>query len=222
MAMNNDRKPRWKKWRLMPEVRMFEAVALSLDIEPDKVRTTDYAWMGAKYPFDEGSEFNDRLDVLLANSTNRTFFPTPCISNLSNGYQCGIRLSEFAQWAVLVAEWNDLPPELVAMTKAPGQQSTAPEAQKRGAGEKAKPEWVTRARDIGTAWMLAEEKSTKKRPTVEQIARHLEGELSNQNITGARGTFLDWETIKREALTGITGREKGDNFRNATGNPHRK
>lgn len=137
MAMDNDRQPRWKKWRLMPEVRIFEAVALSLDIEPAKVQTTDYAWMGAKYPFDEGAEFNDRLDALLANSTNRTLFPTPCILNLSDGYQCGIRLSEFAQWAVSVAEWDDLPPELVAMAKAPDQQSAALAQQNVGAGDTA-------------------------------------------------------------------------------------
>ena len=97
-----------------------------------------------------------------------------------------------------------------------------PASQIVGAGEAAKPEWVKRAREMGEAWMLAEEKRAGKLTTVERIARHLEGELSTQGITGARGKFLDWETIKREALTGITGRKRGDNFRNMKGNPHRK
>jgi hypothetical protein len=67
--------------------------------------------------------------------------------------------------------------------------------------------WERQARDIGEAWMLAEEKRTSRRPGVEAIAKHVEGELSNLGITGKRRKFLDWETIKREALTGITVRK---------------
>ncbi len=96
------------------------------------------------------------------------------------------------------------------------------DAVKDGAGGTAKHEWMTQAWSIGESWMLAEEKRIGTRPTVEQIAKHAEGELSTRGITGPRGKFLDWETIKREALTGITGRSKGDNFRNAKGNPQRK
>jgi hypothetical protein len=84
------------------------------------------------------------------------------------------------------------------------------------------PAWVPQARKIGEDWMRDEEKTNAKRPTLVAIAKYVEGELSNRGITGARGKFLDWETIKREALTGITGRKKGDNFKTAMGNPHRK
>ncbi len=91
-----------------------------------------------------------------------------------------------------------------------------------GAGGTAKPEWTRQAWEIGTEWMLAEEKQTGERPIVVAIAKHVEGELSTRGITGARGKYLDWESIKRDALTGITGRGKGDNFKNAKGNPHRK
>ncbi len=91
-----------------------------------------------------------------------------------------------------------------------------------GAGKTAKHEWMTQAWSIGESWMLAEEKRSGKRPTVEQIAKHVEGDLSTRGITGPRGVFLDWETIKREVLTGITGRTKGDNFKTAKGNPQRK
>ena len=67
--------------------------------------------------------------------------------------------------------------------------------------------WEQKARAIGEAWMLAEEKRTGDLPGVEAIAKHVEGEFSNLDITGKRGRFLDWESIKREALTGITGRK---------------
>jgi hypothetical protein len=64
----------------------------------------------------------------------------------------------------------------------------------------------TLARDIGNKWMLAEEKRTGERPGVEAIAKHVEKEFKNLDKRGPRGDYLDWQTIKREALTGITGR----------------
>lgn len=82
-----------------------------------------------------------------------------------------------------------------------------------------KPAWVVQARAMGEQWMHDQENCTGKRPTVLEIAKHLEGELSTQGITGARGRFLVWETIKKEALKGITGRAKGQNFKTAMGNP---
>ena len=112
--------------------------------------------------------------------------------------------------------------EAVAAMFGERENETEVDAQKRGAGVPAKPEWVRQAWEIGTEWMLAEEKRTGERPIVVAIAKHVEGELSTRSITGARGKYLDWESIKREALTGITGRGKGDNFRNRKGNPHRK
>lgn len=113
-----DRQPRWKKWRLMPEVDIWQAVALSLNIEPDKVRTNNHAWMGAKFPFDEGDEFDDRLNIILANSSNRTHFPTPCRLNMGGGYLCGVRLSEFASWAVGIAKWENLPAEILELAQS--------------------------------------------------------------------------------------------------------
>jgi hypothetical protein len=59
---------------------------------------------------------------------------------------------------------------------------------------------------IGEKWMLEQEEKTGKRPGVVGIAKYVEGEFSNRGIKGVRGTFLDHETIKREFLTGITGR----------------
>ncbi|WAL82780.1 hypothetical protein OYT13_24105 [Pandoraea sp. XJJ-1] len=110
--MNDERAPRWQKWLLMPEVRAWEAVALSLNIEPERINTDRYAWMGAAHPFDEGEEFNDRLAVLLANFTNRAFFPTPCVISMQAPYKCGVRLCEFVQFAISHANWH-LPAKLI-------------------------------------------------------------------------------------------------------------
>jgi hypothetical protein len=66
-------------------------------------------------------------------------------------------------------------------------------------------EWKVIAREIGERWMNEERKKGGD-PGVIAIAKYVEGEMSTKMIIGPRGKFLDWETIKREALTGITGR----------------
>ena len=76
-----------------------------------------------------------------------------------------------------------------------------------------KAEWKELAWKLGYKWMIEKEKETGQRPSTDAIAKYVEGELSNRNITGVRGKFLDKETIKREALTGITGRARGENIK---------
>lgn len=62
--------------------------------------------------------------------------------------------------------------------------------------------WEYEARKIGKEYF---EKNKEK--GIVAIAAYVEGELSNRNILGARGKYLDRETIRREALPGITGRK---------------
>jgi hypothetical protein len=85
-------------------------------------------------------------------------------------------------------------------------------AEKVDAGDTAS-DWKATARAIGEEWMLTQEKKTGKRPTIKEIAAYVADELSERDVRGPRGKYLDTETIKREALTGITGRKKGDNLR---------
>jgi hypothetical protein len=59
------------------------------------------------------------------------------------------------------------------------------------------------AREIGEQWMNTQ----SKKPGVDAIAKHVEGELKNRDRRGPRRDYWDWQTIKREALTGITGRK---------------
>ena len=44
-------------------------------------------------------------------------------------------------------------------------------------------------------------------PSVENIAKHVEKKLKDQDIRGKHDDYWDWKTIKRQALTGITGRK---------------
>lgn len=66
-------------------------------------------------------------------------------------------------------------------------------------------EWKAKAWEIGRAWLI-EQREDGKDPGVESVAKHVDAELSRLKITGARGYFLDWQTIKKEALKGITGK----------------
>ena len=50
-------------------------------------------------------------------------------------------------------------------------------------------------------------KEQSKMPGVNAIAKHVEKELKIRDRRGPRGDYLGWETIKKEALTGITGRK---------------
>lgn len=85
-----------------------------------------------------------------------------------------------------------------------------------------KAEWVQEAWKVGTEWMLAEEEKRKERPGIVEIAKHVEGEFKRRDIRSKRlDDYLDWETIKKE-ITGITERNKGDNFKSTMGNPQRK
>ncbi len=60
----------------MPDVKVSQAVALSLDIDPDKVQRAPHAWMSGGIGFIEDRDFNDRLDIACANAgTGRALIP---------------------------------------------------------------------------------------------------------------------------------------------------
>lgn len=69
--------------------------------------------------------------------------------------------------------------------------------------------WQHTARTIGEKWMLEQRglREQKNWPGIVEIAKYVEGELSNRETTGLHGRFFDWETIKRHALTGLTGQK---------------
>lgn len=66
-------------------------------------------------------------------------------------------------------------------------------------------QWKAKAWEIGTIWMN-EQRQEGKDPGVDAIAKFVAGELRSLNIRSVQGKFLNWQTIKRDALTGITGR----------------
>lgn len=72
--MESDRKPRWAVWKLAPRVELWQAVSLSLDLEPTSVWRRTFSAMGEPTPFShsESQVFTDRLEVACLNASRLT------------------------------------------------------------------------------------------------------------------------------------------------------
>lgn len=124
------RAPDWSEWRLTPWVRVWQAAALSLDIDPHAMKQSPHSWMvgpghgpiflDESFPSNEIKEkFDKRLRVLSANFTNPEFFSLGLISGNAAGF-CDVKLSEFAAWATSRSVGWEMPKELAALAqKAP-------------------------------------------------------------------------------------------------------
>lgn len=121
------KKPDWDFWLHMPEVKLWQAVALSMNIDPDSLKYHPQAWAAGpgaspiftedSYPSREERDTADkRLRLLVANKTVKNGF-SPGTLSMSNPANHGVRLSEFAAWAIEIVKWPDLPPELVALAR---------------------------------------------------------------------------------------------------------
>lgn len=113
----------WRYWRVMPEVTQWEACALSLNINPEKMRHHPDAWMngpGAPIFTNAGfrsaeisEEFKKRRRLLEASVFTSGFFPTVRGLVMGARWKATIRLDEFATWMAHVG--LDMPPELCAL-----------------------------------------------------------------------------------------------------------
>jgi len=118
-------KPNWREWAHIPQVQVWQACALSLDIEPNSIKRNPNSWMtgpGIDQLFkdesfqseNEKKEFESRQRILLKNFGSKEnslcFSIHPEHANLSE-----VRLPEFAAWCPSV-EWS-IPKELAALAE---------------------------------------------------------------------------------------------------------
>lgn len=122
-------KPDWSEWKHKPWVKVWQAVALSLNIDPLEMQHSRESWLvgpGRGPIFEDESfanekikkDFYKRIRVLSANYLDREFFsPGDIYVGQGAGFQ-PVKLSECAAWAPSV-DW-DVPKELkeLARTKA--------------------------------------------------------------------------------------------------------
>lgn len=108
--MEKTEKPNWDKWRNMLEVVLWEAVALSLDVEPDYLDSRDEILSRHRQPkqYKDEKDFNDRYDV--AESHMGIGKPLRPGSILPRAHRAGISLAEFSAWAQSI-NW-EIPQEL--------------------------------------------------------------------------------------------------------------
>lgn len=115
--------PNWNEWQHSQEVRVWQACALSLGIDPHSMTKEMLPVLGSGPFFEPKSfpsedikaEFERRQNALFHNLSNRNFFLP---GSLNQGTQPGnrtVRLAQFAAWAVLEANWDNMPQEFRAM-----------------------------------------------------------------------------------------------------------
>jgi hypothetical protein len=104
----HDRLPNWTVWKHIPNVKSYEAVALSLNIDPNKIRHSPSSWMADKRLFDESDEFKDRLFVVERNIEILGVVNSENVQSSAEDPE--IPLSRFAAWAASIG-W-EVPNEL--------------------------------------------------------------------------------------------------------------
>ena len=115
----------WRYWGHIPEVKQWEACALSLNINPDNIKHSPQGWMAGpgsgsvflavSFPsMDVQLDFDKRVRLLGASLFKSPHFTA--VNNLVRGgrHLATVNLREFAAWALHV-EFDDMPTELVAM-----------------------------------------------------------------------------------------------------------
>lgn len=118
----------WRYWRHMPEIKQWEACALSLNINPDNMQHSPQGWMAGpgsgptflavNFPSQAVQlEFEKRVRLLGASLFKSPHFTT--VNNLVMGgrHLATLRLTEFAAWCLSVE--LEMPPELKAMAATP-------------------------------------------------------------------------------------------------------
>ena len=124
----------WRYWRHMPEVKQWEACALSLNIDPLNLKHSSNAWMSgvggapkfslANFPSEAvQTEFDKRLRLLGTSLFKSGYFTTVNKLVMGGRHLATISLDQFARWGLHVE--LEMPPELV--TLGSGQQSKQPE-----------------------------------------------------------------------------------------------
>lgn len=119
-------KPDWDLWAFIPGVKLWQACALSMNIDPDSFDPDANV-----YPVEQREArqlFSKRLRIATAQMENKKFRFSRRSNDWDRKYE--IYLANFAAWATNEIKWDNLPPEFVAM--AQGQPANAHEQESAG------------------------------------------------------------------------------------------
>lgn len=191
--------PDWSFWQDMPKVELWQACALSLNLNPDSI-SPHYDGMGMmgsglpsfryeNFPSAETwEEFEKRLRLAEANiHPQNAFCPNP------------ISLSDFVKFVLNLSNPWDMPPELVVLAHKPETQFSAsvndpmPSNDKETIKDKKikerNQEWQTKLESMA-AELLKEGK--KSQTTKGKLANKLAKEITVETATIERNTRKTW------------------------------
>jgi len=135
----------WSYWLAMPEVRVWEAILLSLNIEPQSVTEHRNEWDRDEPHFlalsqpdaNLPEEYEKRVQLLCANKHDRALFK-PGTIRIDRPEECGVRLVEVGAWLVKLNRTPAVPEELAAAVLSEGGRCNETEeegpSKKRGLG----------------------------------------------------------------------------------------
>ena len=111
--MTQERKPDWEWWGKVDEVTVIEAVALSMDIDPNKLHyRKPPGTMGVVEVRDESPEFDKRFSLAIRNLKVLEARGRYDVDELEN---CSMKLVKFTAVAL---SWNwKIPPEMAALAE---------------------------------------------------------------------------------------------------------
>jgi hypothetical protein len=122
--------PDWGLWLSMRAVQVWQACALSLDMDPARIHMDPDGWMvldapyrmirmplqpGTFPPESQEAVFDKRLRLLSSHVDDPSHFQV--VPGDHAGIERKIMLQEFANWVVNVAHWEGLPPELAGIAQ---------------------------------------------------------------------------------------------------------
>lgn len=170
--MQVDRKPKWDKWRHVPDVRIWEAVALSLNIEPAKIKHSKDGWMADTHLFDEGEEFRDRIFIAGRNlgGSGKALNPTAIV--MGSPADSSVSLPAFAQWACSI-DWG-IPAELNAIGQSRGEESEKTKVTQQWPWGNYETELLRKlAAAVERFWVLYDPNDPTTAPTNQQVTEWL-------------------------------------------------
>lgn len=194
--------PDWSEWANVPDAEDWQAVLLSMDVEPHAVKHNRDAWMaggsGARPSLDSDSfpsheafaDYEKRLRILQANvSHNRVR-----VTALTPGGGCArIDLRSFAAWALNIG-WS-MPTDLEALARKPSPEVASAEAQRAQAGRWPWGDYTTEMLDkLAEAahefWCDYDPRTDIDPPTNANVSEWLQRQGVTKNLADAMASIL--------------------------------
>jgi hypothetical protein len=163
----DDRSPNWAKWKHIPDLMLWQAVALSLNVDPDKA-DRGHSWRA------EGQEFKNRLEVLQAQVRNSRIKVSTL--SISDPEEHRVPAADLSTWALSIG-WK-IPAELKKLSFHAEAQATDDELRSWGRREL----WTL----LEAAYLVAGEiPPTAPRQTIKYTATRLTDEdVQRENLGG--------------------------------------